>query len=165
MRTPLPKTISPMLATLVDTPPAQPGWSFEVKWDGYRAIARCDKQDVHLLSRNNKSFDDKFYPVREALEKLKFRAILDGEITVLKPDGTSSFSALQNWRSEADGELIYYIFDLLWLDGHNLMDQPLEKRRAQLAKLLPKSGAIRESHSFDTSAEDFLKAAKKMGLE
>src|ERR1700743_1400862 len=80
---------SPMLATLVDKPPAQPGWSFEVKWDGYRAIARCDRKEVHLFSRNNKSFDDKFYPIREALASLKFRAVLDGEITVLKPDGSS----------------------------------------------------------------------------
>src|ERR1700744_4919010 len=150
-RTPLPRTIAPMLATLVDAPPAQPGWSFEVKWDGYRAIARCDKDDVHLLSRNNKSFDDNFYPIREALVNLKFRAMFDGEITVLKPDGSSSFGALQNWRSEADGELIYYVFDLLWLDGRDIMEWPLSERRAMLTKLLPKKGPIRESHSFDTS--------------
>src|ERR1700761_3545426 len=86
-RSAMPKTVSPMLATLVDHPPEQPGWIFEVKWDGYRAIARCDRSDVHLLSRNNKSFDDKFYPIRTALSALKFRAVLDGEITVLKPDG------------------------------------------------------------------------------
>jgi bifunctional non-homologous end joining protein LigD len=164
-RTAMPATISPMLATLVDSPPEQPGWNFEVKWDGYRAIARCDRKDVHLLSRNNKSFDDKFYPVHEALAALGLRAILDGEITVLKPDGSSSFGALQNWRSEADGELIYYVFDVLWLDGYNLMDQPLTARRAQLTRLIPKTGPIRESHSFDTSAEEFLKAAKRMGLE
>lgn len=164
-RSAMPKTISPMLATLVDAPPSQPGWSFEVKWDGYRAIARCDSKDVQLLSRNNKSFDDKFYPIREALAGLKLRAILDGEITVLKPDGSSSFGALQNWRSEADGELIYYVFDVLWLEGRDLMDQPLSQRRALLTKILPQAGAIRESHSFDTSADDFLAAAKKMGLE
>lgn len=162
---PMPAAISPMLATLVDTVPSQPGWSFEVKWDGYRAIARCDKQDVHLLSRNNKSFDDKFYPIREALAALKIRAILDGEITVLKPDGSSSFGALQNWRSEADGELIYYIFDILWVDGQNMMDKPLSERRARLTTILPKTGPIRESRSFDTTPEDFLKAAKDMGLE
>ncbi|HEX3935285.1 MAG TPA: non-homologous end-joining DNA ligase, partial [Puia sp.] len=164
-RSPMPATISPMLATLVDTPPDQPGWSFEVKWDGYRAIAKCKNKEVHLLSRNNKSFDDKFYPIREALEGLQLRAVLDGEITVLKPDGSSSFGALQNWRSEADGELIYYVFDVLWMDGHKLMDWPLTQRRALLSKLIPKDGPIRESHSFDTSAEEFLAAARKMGLE
>lgn len=162
---PMPATVSPMLATLVDTPPSGPGWSFEIKWDGYRAIARCDRQDVHLLSRNNKSFDDKFYPIREALAALKLRAVLDGEITVLKPDGSSSFGALQNWRSEADGELIYYVFDVLWLDGHDIMDKPLSERRAYLAGLLPKTGPIRESQSFDTDPQEFLKAAKNMGLE
>jgi bifunctional non-homologous end joining protein LigD len=161
----MPATVSPMLATLVDTPPSQPGWSFEVKWDGYRAIARCDKQDVHLLSRNNKSFDDKFYPIREALAALKLGAVLDGEITVLKPDGSSSFGALQNWRSEADGELIYYVFDLLWIDDRNIMDRPLSERRTALAKVLPGKGPIRESPSFDTTPEEFLDAAKKMGLE
>ena len=164
-RSPMPTTISPMLATLVATPPDQPGWSFEVKWDGFRAIAKCKKKEVHLLSRNNKSFDDKFYPIREALAGLQLQAVLDGEITVLKPDGSSSFGALQNWRSEADGELIYYVFDILWMDGHKLMDWPLSQRRALLSKLIPKKGAIRESHSFDTSAEEFLKAARKMGLE
>jgi bifunctional non-homologous end joining protein LigD len=161
----MPATISPMLATLVDKPPEEPGWIYEVKWDGYRAIARCDKKDVHLISRNNKSFDDKFYPIPEALKKLNLRAILDGEITVLKPDGASSFSALQGWRSEADGELIYYVFDMLWLDGHNLMDRPLSERRSLLNHLLPANGPIRESKSFDISAGEFLAAARKMGLE
>ena len=162
-----------MLATLVDSPPSEEGWIYEVKWDGYRAIARCDKSDVRLISRNNKSFNDKFYPIRDALAALKLRAVLDGEITVLQANGVSDFSALQGWRSEADGELVYYVFDLLWLDGKDLTALPLTKRQALLSRLLAANGsagakaegAIRESHPFDTSATDFLAAAKKMGLE
>ncbi|HEV9035779.1 MAG TPA: non-homologous end-joining DNA ligase, partial [Puia sp.] len=154
-----------MLATLVDSPPSDAGWIYEVKWDGYRAIARCDKSDVRLISRNNKSFNDKFYPIREALTALKLRAVLDGEITVLQPNGASSFSALQGWRSEADGDLVYYVFDLLWLDGKDLTSLPLSRRRALLTRLLPAEGPIRESHSFDTSATKFLATAKKLGLE
>ncbi|HWB94373.1 MAG TPA: non-homologous end-joining DNA ligase [Puia sp.] len=164
-RSAMPKAVSPMLATLVDSAPEEEGWIYEVKWDGYRAVAMCDKKKVQLLSRNNKSFDDKFYPIHEALTALGLRAVLDGEIVVLKPDGASSFGALQNWRSEADGELIYYVFDVLWLDGHNLMGWPLDRRRALLSRLLPASGPIRESHSFDTTAKQFLAEAAKMGLE
>ena len=164
-RSAMPANVSPMLATLVDKAPEEAGWIYEVKWDGYRAIARCNKSEVSLLSRNNKSFDDKFYPIRDALAALKLRAILDGEIVVLKPDGSSSFSGLQGWRSEADGNLIYYVFDILWLNGRNLMDWPLSKRRALIRDLLPADGPIRESHSFDTPPSKLLAAAGKMGLE
>ena len=115
-----PVTVSPMLATLVDKPVEEPGWMYEVKWDGYRAIALLNKGEVQLISRNNKSFDEKFYPVHEALKAWNINAVTDGEIVVLNESGTSSFSDLQNWRSEADGELIYYVFDLLWLNGYDL---------------------------------------------
>lgn len=164
-RAAMPKSVSPMLATLVKSAPEEGGWIYEVKWDGYRAVAMCDKGEVHVLSRNNKSFHEKYYPIREALEALRLRVVFDGEIVVLKPDGSSSFGGLQNWRSEADGELIYYVFDVLWLDGHDLMGWPLSRRRALLPQLLPASGIIRESHHFETSAKDFLAAATKMGLE
>src|SRR5437868_5861750 len=115
-----PKNISPMLATLVDKPFDEPGWLYEIKWDGYRAIALCRKAEVDLISRNNKSFNEKFYPVYEAVKALNIDAVLDGEIVVLNESGISRFNSLQNWRSEADGDLVYYVFDLLWLNGHNL---------------------------------------------
>src|ERR1700744_3841328 len=69
-RSPLPKTISPMLATLVDKPVEGPDWLYEIKWDGYRAVAICNRSAVKLISRNNKSFDEKFYPIHQALESL-----------------------------------------------------------------------------------------------
>ena len=161
----MPKTVSPMLATLVDKPVEGPEWRYEIKWDGYRAIAICNKNTVKLISRNNKSFDEKFYPVHQALKNLGWQAVLDGEIAVLKGDGVSNFGALQNWRSEADGQLIYYVFDLLWLNGYDLMPLPLSRRKAILASLLPQDGPLRISQNFDTTAAEFLAAAAKMGLE
>src|SRR5437868_4856129 len=94
-----PKTAGPMLASLVDKAFDEPGWIYEVKWDGYRALGRIKNGGVSLLSRNNKSFDDKFYPVHEALTKLGIDAVVDGEIIVVSDKGISDFGALQNWRS------------------------------------------------------------------
>jgi bifunctional non-homologous end joining protein LigD len=160
-----PKSISPMLATLVDQPVEEEGWFYEVKWDGYRAVALCKKQEVDLISRNQKSFNDKFYPIYDALKKTGWNAVLDGEIVVLKNSGISSFGDLQNWRSESDGELFYYVFDLLWLEGHSLLTLPLFRRREILTQILPKDGSIRESPIFKTGAKAFLGAAADMGLE
>jgi bifunctional non-homologous end joining protein LigD len=161
----LPETISPMLATLVDKPFDEPGWAFEIKWDGYRAIAICNGKSVELISRNNKSFNEKFYPVHAAVKALGLKAVIDGEVTVLNDKGISHFGSLQNWRSEADGALIYYVFDLLWLDGHNLMGLPLTERREILRAIIPADGIVRISENFETSATEFLEAAGKMGME
>ncbi|HEY4148554.1 MAG TPA: DNA ligase D, partial [Chitinophagaceae bacterium] len=164
-KTAFPKKVSPMLASLVDTPPDNKGWLYEIKWDGYRAIALCNKSTLRLISRNDKSFDEKFYPIYDAVKALGLHAVLDGEIVVLNNSGASSFSSLQNWRSEADGDLVYYVFDILWLDGYNLMDLPLMRRREILHEVLPEEGPIRESRHFETTATEFLAAATKMGLE
>src|SRR4026207_2410084 len=120
-----PKTFSPMLATLVDKPFDEPGWLYEIKWDGYRAVAMINKGKVNLISRNNKSFNEKFYPIVDALKKWDIDAIIDGEAVVLNDKGVSNFGALQNWRSEADGDLFYYVFDVLWLNGYDLRKLPL----------------------------------------
>jgi bifunctional non-homologous end joining protein LigD len=126
---PVPKRVKPMLATLVDKPFDDPDWIFEVKWDGYRAIAILNGSQVSLLSRNEKSFDEKFYPVYDILVKWNQHIVLDGEIVVIDENGHSNFGALQNWRSEADGELILYLFDVLWMDGHDLRGIPLTDRK------------------------------------
>ncbi len=164
-KAPFPKTLAPMLATLVDKPFDEPGWLYEIKWDGYRAIALCNKGKVELKSRNNKSFNEKFYPVHDAIKQWNINAVLDGEIAVLNKDGISHFGALQNWRSEADGDLVFYVFDILWLDGHILTNLPLTKRRDYLRSILPDEGIIRLSEDFKTSAPEFLELAGKIGLE
>jgi bifunctional non-homologous end joining protein LigD len=161
----MPKDLTPMLATLVDKPPAEEGWQYEVKWDGYRALAYLKKDTVELRSRNNKSFDKKFYPVYKALQEWGINAIVDGEIVVIDEKGQSSFGDLQNWRSEADGQLIYYLFDLLWLEGKDLMELTLTERRDLLKSLAPEEGILRISENFQTSGKEFFAAAQKMGLE
>jgi bifunctional non-homologous end joining protein LigD len=154
-----------MLATLINKPFDEEGWLFEVKWDGYRAIARRNKGKVELLSRNNKSFNDKFYPIYQAVLDWKTDAVIDGEICVLNDEGVAHFGSLQNWRSEADGALIYYVFDLLWLDGHNLKQLPLIERRKILQSILPDNDRIRFSDTFESTAAEFLTAAGKLGME
>ena len=165
IKSPFPASFRPMLATLVDKPFDEPGWIYEIKWDGYRAVALMNKGKINLISRNNKSFNDKFYPVIAALEKWKINAIVDGEVAVLNHKGIAHFGSLQNWRSEADGELVYYVFDILWLNGFSLKELPLVERRKQLTKLVPSEGIIRLSENFDTSATQFLANASKLGME
>src|SRR5687768_6303537 len=96
-----PENIEPMLATLVDEPFHEPGWIYEIKWDGYRALSYLNKGNVEIRSRNNKSFNQKFYPVYDALKKWKVNAVFDGEIIVMNEKGAADFSDLQGWRSEA----------------------------------------------------------------
>lgn len=164
-RIPIPGQIKPMLTTLVDKPFDDPDWIFEVKWDGYRAIAIADGKSISLVSRNNKSFNEKFYPVYDALMKWNLRAVLDGEVVVINKNGVSNFGALQNWRSEADGELIFYIFDVLWLNGHDLRNLVLTDRIAILKTLQIPSEIIRISEAFEESGIHLFESVKKMGLE
>ena len=162
----IPIGMKPMLATLVDKPFDDPDWVYEVKWDGYRALGFIRKGDVELLSRNNKSFNEKFYPIYKLLKDWKIDAVVDGEILVLNDKGVSDFGSLQNWRSEADGDLVFYVFDLLWYDGKNLMELPLSKRQAILKSVLPVDDErIRLSKVFEAKGTEFFEAAEKLGLE
>ena len=162
----MPTGVKPMLATLVGEAFDNPDWSYEVKWDGYRAIAYIQKGSVAISSRNNKSFAEKYYTITESLSKWPFDAVLDGEIVVIGKDGKASFSALQNWRSEADADLVYYVFDLLWYKGTDIMGLPLSERQAILSEVFPAGDdRIRLSKVFAGGGIDFFEAAKKMGLE
>ncbi|HCN84778.1 MAG TPA: DNA ligase D [Sphingobacteriaceae bacterium] len=162
----IPEGIKPMLATLVDEPFDDPDWVYEVKWDGYRALAFINNGGVELLSRNKKDFSAKFYPIYKILKEWKINAVIDGEILVLNDKGISNFGNLQNWRSEADGELVFYVFDILWDDGKNLMDLPLLQRQAILKDILPTNDdRIRLSKVFQANGTDFFNAAQRMGLE
>ena len=162
----VPANIKPMKATLVDEPFDEPGWLFEVKWDGYRALANLSKKDgVQLISRNNLPFE-KYYPINDALKNWNMDAVLDGELLVLNEKGISDFGAMQNWRSEADGNLVFYIFDILWYEGKNLMGFPLSERQAVLQSILPTDNDhIRQSKVFDANGIDFFHVAERMGLE
>nr|WP_294942273.1 DNA ligase D [uncultured Mucilaginibacter sp.] len=162
----IPTGMKPMLATLVDAPFDDPDWVYEIKWDGYRTLGFINKGEVQLLSRNNKSFNEKYYPITQLLESWKINAVIDGEILVSNDNGVSNFGALQNWRSEADGELMLYVFDLLWYEGKNLMDLPLTQRQAILKEVLPTDDdRIRQSQVFTANGLEFFAAAEKAGLE
>lgn len=161
----IPSGIKPMLATLVNEPFDDPEWIYEVKWDGYRAVSYINKGSVSISSRNNKSFEGKYYPIAAVMEKWPINAVLDGEIVVIGKEGKANFSALQNWRSEADGNLIYYVFDILWYNDIDIMSLTLVERQAILKEILPTGDdRVRLSPSF-TNGIDFFTAAKKMGLE
>src|SRR6185295_19310809 len=106
-----------------------------------------------------------FYAVYEALKKWEINAVLDGEIIVADDNGMANFGNLQNWRSEADGRLQFYVFDILWLDGKSLMELPLSERQVILEALMQKDDIILLSKSFNTSGTGFYATAEKMGLE
>lgn len=162
----MPKDIQPMLATLVDKPVEEEGWVYELKWDGYRALSYVKGGQVDIRSRNNKSFNEKYYPIFNALKQWDVNAVVDGEIIVVNDKGFSDFSDLQNWRSEADGQLIYYLFDLLWLDGVSVMDLPLEERKKMLRSIMPEDDSIiKISNNFDATGKELFELADKMGLE
>jgi bifunctional non-homologous end joining protein LigD len=166
----IPRNIEPMLATLADEIPGDENWIYEIKWDGYRAIAYLNKGTVDIRSRNNKSFNEKFYPVYDALRKWseseKINAVIDGEIVVVNEDGMPDFSDLQLWRSEADGQLVFYLFDVLWLDAYNVMNLPLEARHQLLQAIIPaENSIIKISEQFNTSGKDFFSLAEQLKLE
>ncbi|NGM63403.1 hypothetical protein G5B30_15945 [Sphingobacterium sp. SGG-5] len=162
----MPDKLKPMLATLVDKPFDDPDWVYEVKWDGYRALAYIKNGEVELSSRNIKSFTAKYYPITEVLEEWQADVVLDGEIVVIDKNGMADFGALQNWRSEADGELVYYVFDVLWYEGKDLMPLPLSERQAVLKEILPTNDdRLRLSEVFTVGGLEFFEAAKKIGLE
>ncbi len=160
-----PTKIAPMLATLVDKSFDNEEWQFEVKWDGYRTIAFCNKEKVELKSRNDKSFNQKFYPIYKAVQNWNINAVIDGEVVVLDENGKSNFGDLQNWRSEADGEIYFYVFDVLWLNGMNLMEISLKERRNFLEQLIPSNDLIKLSTSFVGNGIDLFESAKKLNLE
>lgn len=157
--------VKPMLATLVDAPFDRDDWFFDVKWDGYRAIAEIQDGDVRLYSRNEKSFNSTYAPIVASLEKLGHDAILDGEIVVLDENGISQFQLLQNYQRTGEGRLIYYVFDLLELDGEDLREQPLRERKKKLAKILKRIKNVVLSDHIEREGMAFFDATAKRGLE
>jgi bifunctional non-homologous end joining protein LigD len=162
---PMPRAIQPMLATPVAEPFDHPDWIFEVKWDGYRAVAEIRDEGVSLYSRNGISFDKKFSPIADSLRKFGIEAVLDGEIVVADDQGRPDFQALQHYQDSGSGHLLYYVFDLLYLRGHDLMDMPLLKRKDLLKKILPASPKIRFSDHVREEGVLFYNVAKEKGLE
>jgi len=164
-KTPMPVNVKPMMATLVDAPFDDPEWLFEIKWDGYRALAEVQQGKVTLVSRNRKAFTGKYGPVAEALEALTVDAVFDGEIVAVDSKGMANFQLLQNWQN-APVELHFYIFDLLWLEGYEVTMLSLLQRKELLRQLIPEDSAVlRYSDHVEGKGKAFFKAALKQGLE
>jgi bifunctional non-homologous end joining protein LigD len=154
-----------MLATLVEEIPRGRDWLFEVKWDGYRALAYVAGGEVVLKSRRGNDFTSRFEVVAKEIPKAVKTpdCVLDGEVCALDPEGRSSFSAMQ--QGKASTPLVYYVFDLLELEGEPLLDLPIEERRERLEALLDKRNkTVRLSEFFD-DGKALLGAVEEQGLE
>lgn len=162
---PFPKSVKPMLATLVDQPFDRPDWLFEIKWDGFRAIGEVENGAVRLYSRNMLSFADRFGPVVSALEDLGHDAVLDGEIVALDREGKSQFQLLQNYQRTGAGHLAYCVFDVLYLDGRDMRGLPLRERKKKLARLIKDGAVLRLSDHVEEDGIAFFKALTERGLE
>ena len=162
---PMPQRIKPMLATLIKEPFDHPDWIFEVKWDGYRAIAEIRDGDVSLYSRNGISLGKKFSPILEALRKFRFEAVLDGEIVVVDDRGHPDFQMLQDYQKSGSGHLLYYVFDLLYFAGHDLTGLPLVRRKEILKKILPSAPNVKFSDHVAKDGILFFQVVKEKGLE
>ncbi len=176
-RQPMPERIVPMMARLGDQLPAdQEGWSFEVKWDGVRAIAYAQPGRLRLESRNLNEITDAYPEVRGLIEDLGMReAVLDGEIVTFDEQGRPSFELLQRRmhvsspsavrRLMSSHPVVYAIFDLLFLDGHSLVDLPYTERRARLEALGLEGRAWRVPAARAGDGEPLLQATAAQGLE
>ena len=176
VRSPMPRAVAPMLATLETHPPSGGDWLYEVKWDGIRALCFVEDQQLRILSRNGKRCDQQYPELMVLPHYLKaFSAILDGEIAVLDEKGRSSFSLIQPRISITDPNSITHLarstpvtlfaFDLLYLDGYDLRGVTLEERKRLLAEILTPADHIRCSDHFEANGPAMLEAARAHGLE
>jgi bifunctional non-homologous end joining protein LigD len=166
----LPATLAPELATLVDKPPSSPqDWLFEIKFDGYRILARVDGKDVQLFTRNGNDWTHKLKPLHAALVKMKLPSgWYDGEIVAHDETGRPDFGLLQqSFDNEKTDDIVYFVFDVPYLDGHDLRSVPLEQRRELLSAVMEKHGTdkVRLSAQLDALPDEMVAAACKMGLE
>src|SRR5207302_709610 len=172
----MPAAIEPMKSTLVERPPRGDDWLFEVKWDGVRALAFVENEEVRLQARSGLRCERQ-YPELAVIHHhiAAGQAVLDGEIAVLDPAGVSRFHLIQPRIANADPNtiahlvrstpVVYFTFDLLYLDGYDLRGLPLATRRELLEKVLEPGAVVRISEAFPGRGEALLDAARENGLE
>jgi bifunctional non-homologous end joining protein LigD len=163
----LPDFVEPMKAKLVESLPSG-DWIYEIKFDGYRAIALRGGSETRVLSRNQNDLGIKFLEVKDSIAALDVQdAIIDGEIVALDEKGRSSFQLLQSFdMGQERPPIVFYAFDLLRLNGKDLRSLPIEERKAKLEALLKNPpGVIRYSVSFTKDIPELLNRAHKLGLE
>lgn len=166
----LPATLAPELATLVSAVPEDDGdWLYEIKFDGYRLLTRITGKSVQCFTRNGHDWSGKLQPLVKTLPQLGLKSgWLDGEIVVHGQDGVPDFGALQNAFDRAStAQIVYYVFDLPFYDGHDLRQVPLVERRKLLRGLVSGAGLaqLRFSETLEGGAQDLLDSAARLGLE
>jgi len=160
----LPKRLHPMLATLTGGPFDDAGWIFEDKYDGFRMVAKIERGNVTLYSRNGKIISHRYTEVAGALERVKGDAVIDGELVALDENGVSHFQLMQNaLRHEA--KLQYCAFDLMFNDGEDLRSLSLLERKKRLKEILPRNKLIAFSRHRKTEGKKFIEEAERKGLE
>ena len=168
---PQPSRPRPQLATLAATPPSGGEWVHEIKYDGYRTLARIAHGDVRLFTRNGHDWTERYAPIAQALGELTCSsALIDGEVCVQAASGATSFAALQDALAQGfDHELVFFCFDLVYLDGHDLSRSPLIARKKALAALLDpildEASAVHFSEHIAGRGAAFLDRAQALGLE
>src|SRR5260221_1925796 len=157
--------IKPMMAQLSDQPAFDsPDWIFEIKWDGYRAIAEIGEV-ARLYSRNGLTFDKAYIKVFEALKAIEQNAIIDGEIVVFDETGMPNFQRLQNYRNRDKGIIQFHVFDCIEHNGKRITHLPLIERKQILQNLLPKSEVIKYCGHVENDGKAFYEGVLKMNLE
>ena len=175
-RPPMPTAIEPMLATLADKPPRGDDWLFEIKWDGIRAIAFLESEELRITSRSGLRCERQYPELAVMPHQVAARqAILDGEIAVLDEKGVSRFHLIQPRIANADPNsiahlarstpVVYFAFDLLYLDGYDLRGVALAERRELLQAVVAPGGVLRISEVFPGAGDELLEAAREHGLE
>lgn len=158
-----------MKATAVTEFPAEGDWIYEVKWDGYRALGLKHEESVRLLSLKERNLTSDFPTVADAMRELTAEsALLDGEIVAVDPQGRPSFQVLQNRKTLGRGwTVVYYAFDLLNIDGEDLLGTPLHERKARLKKLIADSGSpvLRYSAELSGTPAAVIRTVAAAGLE
>jgi bifunctional non-homologous end joining protein LigD len=173
---PIPRTIHPMLAESIEKPFDDPDWLFEIKWDGYRAIAFIENGKVRLVSRNQNELTARYPELKDMPEFIKAKtAILDGEVVALDADGRASFSLMQQRTGfrpggkraaeKADVPVLYYAFDLLYLDGYDWRRVPLGERKKKLASILEPGDSLRYSDHYEAQGKALFEIARQKKLE
>ena len=157
--------IKPMLATAVDQPFNSKEWLFELKLDGYRAITEIKKRKILLYSRNGLLLGTRYPSIINALEKINIEAILDGEIVVLDDNGKPDFQKLQNYQVSDQYPLVYYVFDILFLQKNDLKKMPLLERKKILKKIFKRPGVVRYCDHIENDGIDFFKKVIAASLE
>ncbi|MDT7827578.1 DNA ligase D [Pricia sp. S334] len=139
------KIVPPMLAGSAKEIFNNPKWIYELKWDGYRIVAHISGDGVLLQSRNGITMNQNFPELAKELESVGHETIMDGELTVLDENGVSQFGELQNWP-DTRGTLRYYVFDMLYLNGHSMLDLPLLDRKSLIQEVIE---GLRTAHYCD----------------